>query len=209
MGCRADPRLGRPRRAAKRPEWAEPSDPQAVPSPDDEALLEFHFNPTANLQIAIWLEGADETFLEDVFVTQSTAKLGIGNRSGMFLFLSSWRAPYGPRESVLPIWAHRRGKTYPKIIFHDANIGQPHLARVSRVEQLAGDLLLSTADPDRGRRDHRHHDLPLARDLSVGQGRVHARRDLRLSAAQRSDQLRRSGRWPRSDHVRRRSTSST
>jgi hypothetical protein len=35
--------------------------------------------------------------------------------------LSSWRAPYGPRETVLPIWAHRRGKTYPKIIFHDAN----------------------------------------------------------------------------------------
>jgi hypothetical protein len=101
-------------------EWAEPSDPQAVPSPDDEALLEFHFNPAKNLQIAIWLEGADGTFLQDVFVTQATAKLGIGNRSGMFEFLSSWRAPYGPRESVLPIWAHRRGKTYPKIVFHDA-----------------------------------------------------------------------------------------
>jgi hypothetical protein len=91
----------------------------APPSPDDEALLEFHFDPAANLQIAIWLEGVDGSFVEDVFVTQATAKLGIGNRSGMFLFLSSWRAPYGPRESVLPIWAHRRGKTYPKIIFHD------------------------------------------------------------------------------------------
>jgi hypothetical protein len=113
----ADSRAAPPSEA----QWAEPTDPQAAPSPDDEALLEFHFNPTANLQIAIWLEGADGTFLDDVFVTQSTAKLGIGNRSGDFLFLSSWRAPYGPRESVLPIWAHRRGKTYPKIIFHDAN----------------------------------------------------------------------------------------
>jgi hypothetical protein len=91
-------------------------------APDDESLLEFHFNPADNLQIAIWLEGADGSFVEDVFVTQATAKLGIGNRSGDFLFLSSWRAPYGPRDSVLPIWAHRRGKTYPKIIFHDADL---------------------------------------------------------------------------------------
>ena len=89
--------------------------------PDDEALLEFHFNPADDLQIAIWLEGADGTFVKDVYVTQATAKLGIGNRSGLFKFLSSWRAPYGPRDSVLPIWAHRRGKTYPKIVFHDPN----------------------------------------------------------------------------------------
>jgi hypothetical protein len=79
------------------PDFGAPSDPQAAPS--DEALLEFHFNPASNLQIAIWLEGADGTFVQDVFVTQATAKLGIGNRSGMFAFLSSWRAPYGPRES--------------------------------------------------------------------------------------------------------------
>jgi hypothetical protein len=99
---------------------APPPDPDPeTPSEDDEALLEFHFDPAANLQIAIWLETSDGVFLEDVFVTQATAKLGIANRSGMFRFLSSWRAPYGPRESVLPIWAHRRGKTYPKIIFHD------------------------------------------------------------------------------------------
>ena len=89
---------------------------------DDEALLEFHFTPVADLQMAIWLEDADGNFLADVFVTQATGKLGIGNRPGNFLFLSSWRAPYGPRESVLPIWGHRRGKTYPKIIFHDPNV---------------------------------------------------------------------------------------
>jgi hypothetical protein len=104
------------------PEDPELHGPRPAPSPNDEALLEFHFDPTDDLQIAIWLEGTDGTFLQDVFVTQATAKLGIGNRSGDFLFLSSWRAPYGPRDSVLPIWAHRRGKTYPKIIFHDANL---------------------------------------------------------------------------------------
>jgi hypothetical protein len=101
----------------------------AAPPPTDvpidtgakEALLEFHFNPVDNLQIAIWLEDTDGNFLEDVFVTQATGKLGIGNRPGLPLFLSSWHAPYGPRETVLPVWAHRRGKTYPKIVFHDPN----------------------------------------------------------------------------------------
>jgi hypothetical protein len=96
--------------------------PSAAESPDDEVLLEFHLTPVDNLQIAIWLEDADGNFVQDIFVTQATGKLGIANRPGDFLFLSSWRAPYGARESVLPIWAHRRGKTYPKIVFHDANV---------------------------------------------------------------------------------------
>ncbi|MCA9700415.1 MAG: hypothetical protein KC431_23005, partial [Myxococcales bacterium] len=77
--------------------------------------------PVDNLQIAIWIEDAAGNHVEDVFVTQATGKLGIGNRPGLWNFVSSWRAPYGPRESVLPIWAHRRGKTYPKIRFHDPN----------------------------------------------------------------------------------------
>jgi hypothetical protein len=93
----------------------------APPTADDEALLEFHFTPVGDLQIAIWLEDSAGNFVADVFVTQATGKLGIANRPGDFLFLSSWRAPYGARDSVLPVWAHRRGKTYPKIIFHDAN----------------------------------------------------------------------------------------
>src|SRR5690606_9674998 len=105
------------------PPSADEMDPpaSAEPSEDDEALLEFHFNPVDNLQVAIWLEDPEGNFLKDVFVTQATGKLGIGNRPGLPLFVSSWRAPYGPREMVLPIWAHHRGKTYPKIIFPDAN----------------------------------------------------------------------------------------
>jgi hypothetical protein len=86
----------------------------------EQALLEFHFVPTADLQIAIWLEDAQGNFIADVFVTQATAKLGIGNRPGMPLFLSSWHAPYGPRGGVLPIWAHERGRSYPRITFFDS-----------------------------------------------------------------------------------------
>ncbi|HFE43947.1 MAG TPA: hypothetical protein ENJ18_00435, partial [Nannocystis exedens] len=93
-----------------------------APSPalaEDEALIEFHFKPVANLQIAIWLEDAEGNFVDHVYVTQATGKLGIGNRPGRWDFVSSWRAPYGPRVSVLPIWAHRQPTEYPKIVFFD------------------------------------------------------------------------------------------
>ena len=97
-----------------------PSATLAAPSEED-ALIELHLEPVAGLQIAIWLEDSAGNFLTEVFVTQATGKLGIGNRPGLPLFLSSWRAPYGPREGVLPVWAHRRGGSYPKIMYADAS----------------------------------------------------------------------------------------
>jgi hypothetical protein len=93
--------------------------PTAANGERNATIVEFHYRPVANTQIAIWLEDGAGGFVRDVFVSQATAKLGIGNRSGIWNFLSSWRAPYGPRRSVLPIWAHRRGRVYPEIVFHD------------------------------------------------------------------------------------------
>jgi hypothetical protein len=90
---------------------------------DEPVLVEFHFTPVSDAQIAIWLEDQEGNYVQDVLVTQAVGKYGIGNRPGIWNFLSSWRAPYGPRPSVLPVWAHRRGKTYPKIIFHDEDPG--------------------------------------------------------------------------------------
>ena len=87
----------------------------------DDLLVELHYKPRPNLQVAIWIEDRDGVFVQDVLVTQATGKLGIGNRPGVWNFLSSWRAPYGPRPSTLPIWAHRRGKIYPKIVFFDGD----------------------------------------------------------------------------------------
>lgn len=81
--------------------------------------VEFHFQPVPEAQMAIWLEDQAGRYVADVLVTQATGKLGIANRPGHWNFLSSWRAPYGPRVSVLPVWAHRRGKTYPRIVFYD------------------------------------------------------------------------------------------
>jgi hypothetical protein len=86
-----------------------------------KATFRLRYQPVANAQIAIWVEDEKGTFLADLFLTQATGRLGIGNRPGLWNFLSSWRAPYGPRPSVLPIWAHRRNKTFPRIIFHDPN----------------------------------------------------------------------------------------
>lgn len=86
---------------------------------EKDVLLEFHFQPVPNAQIAIWLETPDGKFVQDVFVTQATGTLGIGNRPGRSDFLSSWRFPYGPRPGVLPVWGHARGRNYPKLVFHD------------------------------------------------------------------------------------------
>jgi hypothetical protein len=87
----------------------------------EDLLVEVHFKPVPNAQIAIWLEDQSGKWVQDILVTQAVGKLGIGNRPGLWNFLSSWRAPYGPRPSALPIWAHRRGKTYPKLVFFDDN----------------------------------------------------------------------------------------
>ena len=89
----------------------------------DDLLIELHYKPVPNVQLAIWLEDKSGKFLQDILVTQATGKLGIGNRPGIWNFVSSWRAPYGPRPSVLPVWAHRRGKTYPKVVFYDDDPG--------------------------------------------------------------------------------------
>jgi len=89
----------------------------------EDVLLEFHYQPVPDVQVAIWLTDAEGNFVQDVFVTQATGTLGIGNRPGRWDFLSSWRFPYGPRPQVLPVWAHARGKTYPALVFHDDDPG--------------------------------------------------------------------------------------
>lgn len=94
------------------------SAPDAAHAAED-VLVEMHFQPVHDAQIAIWLVDANGQFVRDVMVTQATGTLGIGNRPGRWDFLSSWRFPYGPRPQVLPVWAHARGKSYPQLVFHD------------------------------------------------------------------------------------------
>ncbi len=66
---------------------------------EGDLLVEVHFKPVPNVQIAIWLADQAGKWVQDILVTQAVGKLGIGNRPGLWNFLSSWRAPYGPRPS--------------------------------------------------------------------------------------------------------------
>jgi hypothetical protein len=81
--------------------------------------------PTDQLQIAAWVEQPDGTFVDTVFLTAKVGKYGLGNRPGRFDFNSGpvvhdlW--PYGRRVNTFPVWAHRHGRSFPKIVFQDAN----------------------------------------------------------------------------------------
>lgn len=86
--------------------------------------VEFRFTPAARSQIAIWIESPDGTFLRTVGITQSVTFRGIGNRPGASQMNSGFRWPYGRREGVLPIWAHRRSAApgalqFARVIFQN------------------------------------------------------------------------------------------
>jgi len=71
-------------------------------------------------QIAVWLESADRAqFVDTLMVTNMTAARGIGNRPGVWNFLSGPFFPYGKRRMALPIWAHARGKLYDSVVMQD------------------------------------------------------------------------------------------
>ena len=88
----------------------------------DERAIIFSFTPTERAQIAIWIESADGMFRGTVGLTQAVSLHGIGNRPGAAQMNSGYHWPYGRREGVLPIWAHRRlsapgAVAFPRIIF--------------------------------------------------------------------------------------------
>lgn len=89
-----------------------------------DGILTFKFTPAPRTQLAVWIEDADGKFLATVALTEAVAYRGIGNRPGASLMNSGYRWPYGRREGVLPIWAHRRAsapgaKLFPRVIFQD------------------------------------------------------------------------------------------
>jgi hypothetical protein len=85
--------------------------------------------PADDLQIVVWLETVDGTYLDTLFITAKTGFYGLGNRPGRMDFNSGpiprpeagvtdlW--PYGRRVGTFPIWAHRHGLTWPEVVFQD------------------------------------------------------------------------------------------
>jgi hypothetical protein len=103
---------------------AEPAAPAAPAAPAHGRVLEFQFTPVQNAQLAIWIENGTGEFLQTVALTEATARRGIGNRPGASQMNSGFRWPYGRREGVLPIWAHRRvspegAQPFRRVIFQN------------------------------------------------------------------------------------------
>src|SRR3954464_12002294 len=78
--------------------------------------VEVSFQPIDNLQIAVWIENPQGRFVATPYVTRLTGALGLANRPGNGRFVSDYRFPYGRREMVLPIWAHRRNHQYGRVV---------------------------------------------------------------------------------------------
>lgn len=90
----------------------------------DPRILEVELYPTRRAQIAVWIERADGTYMRTLALTQAVAYRGIGNRPGAAQMNSGFRWPYGRREGVLPVWAHRRAAApgqlpFRRVIFQD------------------------------------------------------------------------------------------
>jgi hypothetical protein len=83
--------------------------------------LEIEVLPRSNLQLVAWVEDAAGNYVDTVFITETTGRRGLGNRGGAMDIKSGPRWSFGRRESVFPIWAHRHGVEFPKVVFQDDN----------------------------------------------------------------------------------------
>jgi hypothetical protein len=71
-------------------------------------------------QIVAWIETPDGEYRETIFITQQVGRYGLGNRPGRMDFNSGPMWPYGRRENVFPVWAHRKTPaTFPMVIFRN------------------------------------------------------------------------------------------
>ena len=78
--------------------------------------VEVSFQPVKNLQIAVWAEDPLGNYIATLYVTRLTGTFGLANRPGNHFLRTDARAPYGRRDMVLPVWSHKRGKTYGYVV---------------------------------------------------------------------------------------------
>ena len=84
-------------------------------------VVEVEIVPSARPQIAIWVEDAAGRFVDTVMVTRLVGTYGLGNRPGRSDMGTGHHWPYGRREMALPVWAHRRGVEYDRLVFTDCH----------------------------------------------------------------------------------------
>jgi MYXO-CTERM domain-containing protein len=84
---------------------------------NDCRSVNIRFVPSEDLQIVAWIEDAAGNYIDTAFITQTTGLRGLGNRVGLMGLKTGPRWPYGSREDVLPIWAHRHRLSFPQIVW--------------------------------------------------------------------------------------------
>jgi hypothetical protein len=107
----------------------------ALADPGQCHVVDVEMTPAADLQIVVWLEDAQGHYIDTAYITRLTGTYGIGNRPGVKDFNSAWRWPYGRREYVFPVWAHRHGLTFPFIGFRNGDeYNLSHPSKPSTIE---------------------------------------------------------------------------
>lgn len=86
---------------------------------EDARTIEVELTVAGDPQVAVWLEDADGAFVDTIMVTRLVGSYGLGNRPGRPDFGGGYLWPYGRREMTLPVWAHRRGVEYDRLVFQD------------------------------------------------------------------------------------------
>jgi hypothetical protein len=119
-------------------------------------LIELRFKPIGRAQLAIWIEAGDGTFVTTARLTEAVAYRGIGNRPGASQMNSGFRWPYGRREGVLPVWAHRRAsapdaRPFRRVIFQDRE-SEGQASRTSN-DQTRDDYYCLSFNTERSSRD--------------------------------------------------------
>jgi hypothetical protein len=92
-----------------------------APAVAQQRFITIEATPTVRTQLAIWIESADGDRFATIRLTDAVAFRGVANRPGALQMNSGYHWPYGRREGVLPLWAHRRfdvtGVLFPRVIF--------------------------------------------------------------------------------------------
>lgn len=109
----------------------------ALPAAAQQRVMDLYFRPTRHASLVAWAEQIDPanpdapgTFMGTILLTQLVGRYGLGNRPGASEMNSGWRWPYGRREGVLPVWAHRHGIQFPRVIFQN-RLSEGHASRSS------------------------------------------------------------------------------
>ena len=122
---------------------------------------------------------------------------GIGNRPGAAQMNSGYHWPYGRREGVLPIWAHRRASApgamqFPRIIFQH----RPEGYASRTCEDSTRDAYFCLSFSGTTRKDGPRRRSPARAPFNSDKGRIMSAESRRLRRA--DDGRRPDGRQPRS-----------